>query len=277
MNANEISLINVPYPPELTVEEILSRRSEEKLRLRAPNQFFIYRLAYIKELRKIIGENISMTKISPQISSSWAREPPEIKQAYKNLSDLAENRLKEIRQNNSLVIIYDNNSSQPPPPPSTNNDIKDKEGENTENVEKVNTSSSERELMEINLNDEKVSEEFTVNKYRKGLIDDRQVSFYLYNAAVFAKYISKVLYIKEYTTPKLVEKIIKDMRKESQASKSTSLEQRVSDNSSLIVDNTNLEKHVSETNRQKKRSPEEIKKFNELNTKYQNIYRDLIA
>ncbi|CAG8510424.1 4887_t:CDS:2 [Rhizophagus irregularis] len=164
MNANEIPLINVPYPPELTVEEILSRRSEEKLRLRAPNQFFIYRLAYIKELRKIIGENISMTKISPQISSSWAREPPEIKQAYKNLSDLAENRLKEIRQNNSLVIIYDNNSSQPPPPPSTNNDI-------------------------------------------------------------------------EYTTPKLVEKIIKDMRKESQASKSTSLEQRVSDNSSLIVDN----------------------------------------
>lgn len=69
---------------------------------------------------------------------------------------------------------------------------KDKEGENTENVEKVNTSSSERELMEINLNDEKVSEEFTVNKCRKGLIDDRQVSFYLYNAAVFAKYISKV-------------------------------------------------------------------------------------
>ncbi|RGB35657.1 hypothetical protein C1646_667565 [Rhizophagus diaphanus] len=126
MNANEIPLINVPYPPELTIEEILSRRSEEKLRLKAPNQFFIYRLAYIKELKKLIGENISMTKISPQISFSWAREPPEIKQAYKNLSDLAENRLKEIRQNNSLVIIYDNNSSQPPsPPPPTNNDIVD--------------------------------------------------------------------------------------------------------------------------------------------------------
>ncbi|EXX64085.1 hypothetical protein RhiirA5_501227 [Rhizophagus irregularis] len=122
MTANEIPLINVPYPPELTVEEILSRRSEDKLRSKAPNQFLIYRLAYIKELRKMIGENISMTKISRQISSSWAREPPEIKQAYKNLSGLAENRLKEIRQNNSLVIIHENFSS-PLPPPINNNII----------------------------------------------------------------------------------------------------------------------------------------------------------
>ncbi|CAB4384008.1 unnamed protein product [Rhizophagus irregularis] len=122
MTANEIPLINVPYPPELTVEEILSRRSEDKLRSKAPNQFLIYRLAYIKELRKMIGENISMTKISRQISSSWAKEPPEIKQAYKNLSGLAENRLKEIRQNNSLVIIHENFSS-PLPPPINNNII----------------------------------------------------------------------------------------------------------------------------------------------------------
>ncbi|RGB35656.1 hypothetical protein C1646_759057 [Rhizophagus diaphanus] len=122
MNANEIPLINVPYPPELTVEEILRRRSEDRLRSKAPNQFLIYRLAYIKELRKMIGENISMTKISPQISSSWASEPPEIKQAYKNLSGLAENRLKEKRQNNSLVIIHENFSS-PLPPPINNNTI----------------------------------------------------------------------------------------------------------------------------------------------------------
>ncbi|PKY51008.1 hypothetical protein RhiirA4_546308 [Rhizophagus irregularis] len=122
MAANETPLINVPYPPDLTVEEILSRRSEDRLRSKAPNQFLIYRLAYIKELRKTIGENISMTKISPQISSSWAREPPEIKQAYKNLSGLAENRLKEIRRNDSLVIIHENFSS-PLPPPINNNII----------------------------------------------------------------------------------------------------------------------------------------------------------
>ncbi|CAG8728670.1 hypothetical protein RhiirA5_419299 [Rhizophagus irregularis] len=123
MNTNEIPLINVPYPPELTVEDILSRRSEEKLRLRAPNQFFIYRLAYIRELKKIIGESISMTRISPQISSSWSREPPEVKQAYKNLSGLTENRLKEMRKNDTPIFIHENFSSPPPPPSQPDENI----------------------------------------------------------------------------------------------------------------------------------------------------------
>ncbi|POG77948.1 hypothetical protein GLOIN_2v1542938, partial [Rhizophagus irregularis DAOM 181602=DAOM 197198] len=102
MDNNEIPLINVPYPPELSVEEILSRRSDERLRSRAPNQYFIYRMAYIKQLRKIIGDNISMIRISPYISSSWSKEPPEVKEAYKRLSGQAENRLKEIRKSSSL-------------------------------------------------------------------------------------------------------------------------------------------------------------------------------
>jgi hypothetical protein len=122
MSANEIPLFNVPYPPELTVEEILSRRTDEKMVSRAPNQFFIYRLAYIKELRKRIGGNISMTRISPSISLSWSKEPPEVKEAYKKLSGLVDNRLKEIRQNDTLIIIHENFSSSQPP---INNDIVD--------------------------------------------------------------------------------------------------------------------------------------------------------
>ncbi|CAB4423314.1 unnamed protein product [Rhizophagus irregularis] len=124
MDNNEIPLINVPYPPELSVEEILSRRSDERLRSKAPNQYFIYRMAYIKQLRKIIGDNISMIRISPYISSSWSKEPLEVKEAYKRLSDQAENRLKEIRKTNTLVIIHESLSSPPPPPsPPTNNII----------------------------------------------------------------------------------------------------------------------------------------------------------
>ncbi|GBC05204.1 hypothetical protein RclHR1_00610016 [Rhizophagus clarus] len=115
---NKILLINVPYPPELTVDEILSRRSTGKLGSKAPNQFFLYRLAYIKELRKI-GENISMTKISPYISMSWSKEPSEVKKAYKKLSGLVENRLKEIRRNDTLVIIHELFL----PSPTTDNDM----------------------------------------------------------------------------------------------------------------------------------------------------------
>ncbi|GBC05201.1 hypothetical protein RclHR1_00610013 [Rhizophagus clarus] len=120
--SGEIPLVNIPYPPELTIEEILSRRSDERLRSKAPNQFFIYRLAYLKELRKIMGENISMTKIAPEVGTSWSREPPEVKEAYKVLSERVKNRLKEMRQNDPLIIIHENFPSPPPPPPPTDND-----------------------------------------------------------------------------------------------------------------------------------------------------------
>ncbi|GBC05203.1 hypothetical protein RclHR1_00610015 [Rhizophagus clarus] len=108
--------VKVPYPIELTVEEILNRRTNEKLWSRAPNNFFIYRIAYLKELKKMIGSNFSMITLSSYISTSWSKESPEVKEAYKRLSDQVENRLKEIRQNNALLIIHEKYSSPLPPP-----------------------------------------------------------------------------------------------------------------------------------------------------------------
>jgi hypothetical protein len=110
----EVPSIRVPYPPELTVEEILKRRPDEKLGSRAPNRFFIYRLAYIKELRKRADDNFSMTKISPHISSSWSKESAAVKEEYKRLSDKVEERLKEIRKNETLVLISEKFPQQPP-------------------------------------------------------------------------------------------------------------------------------------------------------------------
>ncbi|GBB84554.1 hypothetical protein RclHR1_11110003 [Rhizophagus clarus] len=125
MNSNEIPHIEVPFPPELTVEEILGRRPDEKLGSRAPNSFFLYRLAFIKELKKRTGGNNSMTKISPYVSLSWSKEPPEIKDAYKKLSSLVESQLIKMRQKkqyNSLVFIHENSSL---PQASEINDIVD--------------------------------------------------------------------------------------------------------------------------------------------------------
>ncbi|RGB34996.1 hypothetical protein C1646_785990 [Rhizophagus diaphanus] len=110
---SEIPSIKVPFPPELTVEEILRRRPDEKLGSRAPNRFFIYRQAYIKELRKQVDDTVSMTKISPHIGLSWAKESTAVKEAYKELSDKVEERLKEIRQNETLVLISENFPPQP--------------------------------------------------------------------------------------------------------------------------------------------------------------------
>ncbi|RGB40783.1 hypothetical protein C1646_798056 [Rhizophagus diaphanus] len=117
MKKSEIPSISVPFPPELTVEEILRRRPHEKLGSRAPNRFFIYRLAYIKELRKQVDYTVSMTKISPHIALSWAEESTAVKKAYKELSDQVEKRLKEIRQNETLVLISENFPPQQPQSP----------------------------------------------------------------------------------------------------------------------------------------------------------------
>ncbi|CAG8735059.1 uncharacterized protein OCT59_009794 [Rhizophagus irregularis] len=106
----KIPLFKVPFPPELTVEEILNSRSEDKLKSRAPNRYLIYRLAFLKELRKRTDDNVSMTKISSHISSMWFNETTAIRDAYKNLSEQVENRLTEIRQKENLVFINKDNS-----------------------------------------------------------------------------------------------------------------------------------------------------------------------
>jgi hypothetical protein len=101
----KIPFFEVPYPPELTVEEILIGRPEAKLKSRAPNRYLIYRIAVLKELRKRTNENVPMTKISAQISQMWFNEPAKVKDAYKKLSDQVEDRLREIRQKEKLVIV----------------------------------------------------------------------------------------------------------------------------------------------------------------------------
>ncbi|RGB36403.1 hypothetical protein C1646_758129 [Rhizophagus diaphanus] len=107
---NKLPLFKVPYPSELTVEEILSTRSDDRLKSKAPNGYFIYRLAFLKELRKRTDDIFSMTKISSHISSMWFNETTAVRDAYKDLSKQVENRLTEIRQKEKLVLINESSS-----------------------------------------------------------------------------------------------------------------------------------------------------------------------
>ncbi|CAB4381687.1 unnamed protein product [Rhizophagus irregularis] len=122
-----LPLFKVPFPPELTVEEILSSRSDDKLKSKAPNRYFIYRLAFLKELRKRTDENVSMTKISSHISSMWFNETAAVRDAYKDLSKQVENRLTEIRQKEKLVLINESSSlglqDNPPSGITDNNNV----------------------------------------------------------------------------------------------------------------------------------------------------------
>ncbi|RIA99545.1 hypothetical protein C1645_730807 [Glomus cerebriforme] len=111
-------LIKVPYPIQLTVDEILERRSDDKLKSRPPNSYFLYRMSYLKELRKRVTGNFSMTKLSKNISDSWKEENPCIKQAYKELSNKVGSQLEEKRKKGLCLIpeIFPSPSAPPPPP-----------------------------------------------------------------------------------------------------------------------------------------------------------------
>ncbi len=96
-NADTINQISVTFPPQITVEEILKRRTNDKLHSRAPNKFMIYRMAYDKELKTRNISNINSFNVSVLAASKWSEESAEVKQAYKNLSDEIQNRLEDIR------------------------------------------------------------------------------------------------------------------------------------------------------------------------------------
>ncbi|CAG8642702.1 8834_t:CDS:1, partial [Paraglomus occultum] len=69
------------------------------------NAFFVYRKAYVKELKRQ-GKRIKITQISGVISYSWSREPEKIRSAYKNIADEASEVFKkEERQHQQPVLL----------------------------------------------------------------------------------------------------------------------------------------------------------------------------
>jgi len=108
---------SVPFPPQVTPDEILSRRSEENLDKKHPNQFFIYRLAYIKELKKYLNiDNVSVTVISPHIASSWRKESINVKYTYRRLSEQVRDQLEDIRRRNFGLMVEDPQPGDTTPP-----------------------------------------------------------------------------------------------------------------------------------------------------------------
>src|SRR3954453_10707757 len=102
-NSEVIQKFELPFPPEITVEEVLSQSYRTNLRtnlrsLRTPNCFIIYRLAYIKQLKRFVNtKNISTTKISSHVCKSWVTETAEVKEEYRKLSKEVRNRVYQLQ------------------------------------------------------------------------------------------------------------------------------------------------------------------------------------
>jgi len=98
--------IEVPFPPDLTAEEIVdkrSRRDPNKLRSRPPNHFIIYRINYIKALKKIVPKP-SMRPLSKHIATLWENEPEYRKVVYKELSEEVGKVLENLRKKDPFLV-----------------------------------------------------------------------------------------------------------------------------------------------------------------------------
>ncbi|RGB29908.1 kinase-like domain-containing protein [Rhizophagus diaphanus] len=96
ISSANIETIKIPFPPQITAEEVLDR-SKYKERKKAPNNFMIYRLAYAKELKSQNISNLSSYSVSALAALKWNNELDEVKQAYKDISDKVQSKLDEIR------------------------------------------------------------------------------------------------------------------------------------------------------------------------------------
>lgn len=101
--------IKVPFPPQIKAEDILEKRRQNRKSAKSPNAFFIYRIAYLDQLR-LHNFRVKMTDMSGFVSASWKKEPSNVKATYKDLARKVERLVIEARQK-ALV-----QRSQPPEP-----------------------------------------------------------------------------------------------------------------------------------------------------------------
>ncbi|CAG8466504.1 2085_t:CDS:2 [Diversispora eburnea] len=93
-NRNIVCLTKVPFPPNLTEEDLIRPRNDKCDKHKVPNKFFIYRKWYTMCLNSDEKKN-DQTSISPYISEQWRNEPQEIKDYYAVLSKSAGKLFKE--------------------------------------------------------------------------------------------------------------------------------------------------------------------------------------
>ncbi|CAG8470762.1 415_t:CDS:1 [Acaulospora morrowiae] len=113
--------ITVPFPPSVKPQDFVPKvgtRASKK----SPNAFFIYRKAFLNQLR-VHNCKIKMTDVSPFISASWRRETLQVKEAYKEISRQVEKltiemsqKKKSIHKNLKPTPVYlESKEVQPPP------------------------------------------------------------------------------------------------------------------------------------------------------------------
>ncbi|CAG8524268.1 1171_t:CDS:1 [Ambispora gerdemannii] len=80
-----LAKIILPFPPNLTPAEVFARKINGDYPSKAPNNFIIYRSAFVKEFNSK-GIYPPMKVLSPIISKRWKEEPDFVKAYYSSLA-----------------------------------------------------------------------------------------------------------------------------------------------------------------------------------------------
>ncbi|CAG8494487.1 2505_t:CDS:2 [Diversispora eburnea] len=99
--SNVTSQIILPFPPNISANEIADKRRKDQIMLKSPNAFMIYRMAFLDHLN-LLNQNFKMTDVSKLVSIYWRNEPDTVKDAYKKIAHEVEQELNERRKKNVL-------------------------------------------------------------------------------------------------------------------------------------------------------------------------------
>lgn len=101
MSSENLPIIRVPFPPNITVPECINIPRGGRIPTRPPNCFIIYRRAFQKALHES-GYKFQINKVSALASESWQRESVQVKKYYKVLSGKANRHLIHLREKENI-------------------------------------------------------------------------------------------------------------------------------------------------------------------------------
>jgi len=90
-------IITLPFPPVISAQDFLDRRSPDRATAKSPNAFFIYRKDFVNYLQ-VCNYNLKMRDVSSMAGSSWKVASKEVKDAYKQIARDVEKLLIAQRQ-----------------------------------------------------------------------------------------------------------------------------------------------------------------------------------
>lgn len=96
-NSPTTQIITLPFPPIISAQDLIDKRSPERVTAKSPNAFFVYRKAFVNYLQ-ICNHNLKMRDVSSMAGLSWKAASKEVKEAYKQIARDVERIIISQRQ-----------------------------------------------------------------------------------------------------------------------------------------------------------------------------------